>query len=340
MRIGSFEIGERTLIIAELGSNHLGDPALARRTVEAVAQAGADAVKAQMYTPESLVDPTAPVLSYISKTHATQRERFRSLQLARETFRELAAVAHGLGLVFLVTPFDAEAVAFVDPLVPAFKVASGDLTHVSLLRAIVARGKPVILSTGLATTEEVDRAVAEIPPEQLVLLHCVAAYPTPDEEVNLEAIGFLRERYKVPVGWSDHTRGTLAAISAVAVGAQLVEKHFILSREFPAADVELSADPKEFREMVEAIRRVERMRGGPWKIVTPSEAYFRENLRRALYARWDIPVGTVLTEEMLICLRPCDRDTVPANELDVVVGKKVRRTVARETPLRRTDILD
>jgi N-acetylneuraminate synthase/N,N'-diacetyllegionaminate synthase len=340
MRLEALEIGQRTIVVAELGSNHLGDPKLAIQTVEAAAAAGADAVKGQMYRPETLVEPNAPVLSYVPKSHATQRERFRSLQLSEKTVSRIAALAGDLGLVLLMTPFDVEAVEFLDPLVPAFKVASGDLTNTRLLRAIAARSKPVILSTGLATVDEIDRAVAEIPKDQLILLHCVAAYPTPDEEVNLEAIRFLRDRYGVPVGWSDHCRGILSAVAAVAAGAQLVEKHFILSKDLPAADLELSADPSEFREMVGAIRRVERMRGGPWKRVMPGEEYFREHLRRALYARRDIPAGTPLAEDMLITLRPCGLEMVPANDLDAVLGKKVRRTVARETPLRRTDILD
>jgi len=340
MDLGALEIGQRTVVVAELGSNHLGDPRLALQTVEAAATAGADAVKGQMYRPETLVEPNAPVLSYVPKSHASQRDRFRSLQLSEETLSRIADLARDLGLMFLMTPFDIEALEFLDPLVPAFKVASGDLTNIQLLRAIAARGKPVILSTGFARVDEIDRAVAEIPKDQLILLHCVAAYPTPDEEVNLEAIRFLRDRYGVPVGWSDHCRGILSAVAAVAAGAQLVEKHFILSKDLPAADVELSADPSEFREMVGAIRRVERMRGGPWKRVTPGEEYFREHLRRALYARRDIPAGTPLTADMLIALRPCGLGMVPANEMDAVLGRKVRRTVARETPLRNTDVLD
>jgi sialic acid synthase SpsE len=340
VKIGDMEIGERTLIIAEVGSNHCGDPDLARRTLLAAAESGADAVKFQMYDPDTLVDPTMPVLRYIAQTHKTQRERFRSLALPRETFLELADLARRAGVLFLVTPFDERAVDFLDPLVPAFKIASGDLTHVRLLDRVAGTGKPVLLSTGFATVDEIDWAATRIPRERLCLLHCVGAYPTPDEEVSLDTIRFLRERYGVPVGWSDHCRGSVAAVAAVGLGAQVVEKHFLLSRDLPAADVELSADPAEFRAMTEAIRRVERMRGRAERRPSRSEAYFRETLRRAVYAHRDIQAGEPVTAEMLIALRPCGTGMVPAGEINVLVGRTLRRTVARETPIYRTDLCE
>lgn len=338
MRIGNFEVGNRTLIIAEVGSNHCGDVELARRSLAAAAESGADVVKFQMYDPEKLVGLTAPVLSYIAQTHRTQRERFRSLYLPKTMFPELAELARQKGVMFLVTPFDEEAVEFLDPLVPAFKVASGDLTHIRLLRTVAAKEKPVLLSTGMATLEEIDRAVKEFSQSRLILLHCVGAYPTPDEEADLLTIGFLGERYGVPVGWSDHTRGMTAAVAAVALGAQVVEKHFILSKNLPAADVELSADPQEFQNMVQAIRRAERQRGRLWRDPSPSEAYFRENLRRAVYARRDLATGTRLTPDMLIALRPCADGMVPAFEIDAIVGRELRRAVEAETAIYRRDL--
>lgn len=338
MKIGDHDIGARTLIIAEVGSNHCGDAELARRSLLAAAGSGADVVKFQMYRPETLVDPVAPVLKYIAQTHKTQRERLRSLCLPPAVFRELAETARQAGVLFMVTPFDEEAVAFLDPLVLAFKIASGDLTHVRLLRAVAARGKPVLLSTGMAALEEIDRAVKELPNDRLVLLHCVGAYPAPDEEANLLAIGLLRERYGVPVGWSDHTSGWTAAVAAVALGAQVVEKHFVLSKDLSAADVELSVDAEEFGMMVTAIRRVERQRGKAWRQPTDGEAYFRETLRRAVYAGRKIPAGVRITSEMLIALRPCGSDMIPADEIDSIVGRKARRAIDAATPLHRTDL--
>jgi sialic acid synthase SpsE len=335
MQIGGVDIDKRTLVIAEVGSNHCGDMDLARRSVLAAAECGADVVKFQMYDPDQLVDPTMPVLSYIAQTHRTQRERFRSLSLPRETFPELADLATRAKILFMVTPFYEGAVDFLNPLMPAFKIASGDLTHLRLLRAVSATGKPVLLSTGMATTDEIDQAVREVPRERLVLLHCVGAYPTPDEEVNLAVISYLRDRYGVPVGWSDHTRGTAAAVAAVAVGAQVIEKHFILSKDLPAADVELSSDPSEFRNMVDTIRRIERMHGSPEKRPTPSEAYFREKLRRAVYAARDLVAGEVLRMDDVILLRPFVPGGISAQNIEGLEGRRLITSVRKHEVLLR-----
>ena len=219
MVIDSFEIGSRTMVIAEVGSNHIGNPELAVKTAVAAAESGADAVKFQMYTAEKLIDGKTPVLKYIAQTHATQRERFKSLQLPKEAFVAFARTVKELGLIFLTTPFDEDAVDFLDPLVPAFKIASGDLTNLRLIQRVVSKDKPVLLATGFSPLEEIDWAVSQIPRDRLILLHCVGAYPTPDEEVNLESIRFLRDRYGVPVGISDHSRGILAPVAAAALGA-------------------------------------------------------------------------------------------------------------------------
>jgi len=340
MRIGNCEIGSRTLIIAEVGSNHCGDPELARRSLIAAAESGADAVKFQMYDPNKLVGPTCPVLSYITQTQRTQRERFKSLCLPKTMFPELAKLARQKGVMFLVTAFDEDAVSFLDPLVPAFKVASGDLTHVRLLRAVAAQNKPLLVSTGMATMEEIDRAVKELPLGRLVLMHCVGAYPTPPEEVNLHVIGLLRERYGTPVGWSDHTKDGSAAVAAVAMGAAVVEKHFILSKELPAADTALSADPKEFKKMVEAIRTVEQMKGRPQRHPTKSEEYFREMLRRSVHASCDIRAGCAITSEMLIALRPCPNGAIPATEIENIIGRISRRTILAETVIQWDDLVN
>lgn len=332
--IGPWTVGDRTLVVAEVGSNHCGDPELARRSVAAAVSAGADAIKLQLYDPDTIIEPAAPVLGYVPKTHATQRERFRSLILGRDVFLELAELSRQAGLLFLVTPFDEEAVAFLDPLVPAFKVASGDLTNLRLLRRIFQTGKPVIVSTGFATLDEIDWLCRQVPPERLVLLHCVGAYPTPAEQVHLGAIPFLRQRYGVPVGFSDHTVGIEAAVGAVAAGACLIEKHFMLSRDLPVADVTLSATPDELARMVQAIRRMEPMAGRPGKAVQPSEEYFRVQLRRSVYAARLLDVGEVVAEKDVIPLRPWVASGVDAAEIDSVIGCRVARRIERETPIR------
>lgn len=333
MKIGNIEVGSRTLVIAEVGSNHCGNPDLARRSLLAAAESGADVVKFQMYDPDKLVDPTAPVLSYIAQTHASQRERFRSLALSRQTFLELARLASEAGVLFLVTPFDEEAVDFLDPLVPAFKIASGDLTNSRLLARVVETNKPVIVSTGFATVEEVDWLVQRVPKDLLCLMHCVGVYPTPPEQVHLEAIGFLAERYGVPVGFSDHTAGITAALAAVAKGARIIEKHFLLSGDLPAADVGLSATPEEFRDMVSGIRRIERMNGVRGKSVQPSEQYFRSQMRRSVYAARDLAPGEIIGEADILSLRPYVAGGINVQDIGQVLGRRLLKPVEKDQPL-------
>jgi len=333
MRIGEVELGDRTLVIAEVGSNHCGDENVARKSLLAAAESGADAVKFQMYDPEKLIDATTPVLSYIAQTHQTQRERFRSLRLSRDIFLELADLAKRKGVLFLVTPFDEEAVDFLDPLVPAFKIASGDLTNARLLKRVVETKKPVIVSTGFAAVEEIDWLVRQIPKPQLCLMHCVGAYPTPPEHVHLEAIRFLKDKYGVPVGFSDHTAGITAAMAAVAKGASLIEKHFLLSRDLPAADVGLSVTPEEFCEMVKGIRQIERMNGTYGKSVQPSEEYFRVQLRRSVYAARNLRAGEILNEKDVMPLRPFVPDGIEAREIASLEGRTVRVPVDKDQPL-------
>lgn len=333
VRIGHFEVGERTLIIAEVGSNHCGDAEIARRSLVAAAECGADMVKFQLYHPEQLVEPDAPVLSYIAQTHRSQRERFRSLSLPRDLFLELAGLAREKGVQFLVTPFDEQAVEFLDPLVPAFKVASGDLTNIRLLKHIAATGKPMIVSTGFATLQEIDWLVGQMPRRQLCLLHCVGAYPTPLEQVHLAAIPFLAERYGVPVGFSDHTVGPLAALGAVAAGACVIEKHFMLSKDLQAADRVLSLDPEEFRWMVDGIRKIERMKGESGKSVQPAEQYFRTQLRRSVYAARDLQAGESLRPEDVIPLRPYVAGAWPVERIEELVGRQLARPVGKERPI-------
>jgi N,N'-diacetyllegionaminate synthase len=317
-----------TVIIAEVGSNHTGDAGLAREAVAAAKEAGADIVKFQMYKAEELVDATMPVLKYIAQTHKTQRERFKSLQLQESVFADLARLSADAGLGFMVTPFYEDAVDFLDPLVPAFKVASGDMTHLPLLRKIAATGKPVFMSTGLSTLPEIDWAVTQMPKERLHLLHCIGAYPTPDAQVNLNTIPFMAERYGIPVGFSDHTRGTTASVAAVACGATAIEKHFLPRVDAKVADKDLSVGVADFRRMVDEIRRVEAMRGGKAKILQPDEQYFCTTLRRSLYARADIPAGAALSADNMIPLRPWSAEAVSPMQWDEMIGRKVKRPIA------------
>jgi N,N'-diacetyllegionaminate synthase len=329
----------KTLIIAEVGSNHFGDIGLAKESVAAAKEAGADVVKFQLYRAEELVDDKMPVLKYITQTHDTQRERFKSLQFDQKIFTELADLAEAAGLHYLVTPFYPDAVEFLNPMVPAFKVASGDMTNKQLIDVCVATGKPVIVSTGLSSLGEVDWMVDQVPEEQLHILHCVGVYPTPDDQVSLNTIPYLAKRYDQPIGYSDHGRGFTAPVAAVALGAHIIEKHFMADLSVPVADKDLSIGVADFKAMVSEIRRVEKMRGVEEKELQEGEGYFQSTLRRSIYAKRDIPANTPIEKDWLIPLRPWSKEAVSPSDLDDLVGRKINTLVSANTPILKSDLV-
>ena len=328
-RIGACDPAEQVVIIAEIGNCHEGDPALAERLVHLAADAGADAVKFQTITPHQLV----------STNDAARLERLRSFALAPDVYRHLASVATERGLAFLSTPFDLEAVAFLDPLVPAFKIASGDNDFLPLLRAVAARRKPILLSTGLADAAHLDRVRATLdaawgraePRPALALLHCVVSYPTPDDDANLAAISALA-RWADVVGYSDHTLGIDAAPAAVALGARIIEKHFTIDHAYSDfRDHALAAEPDEFAAMVHAIRRVERMLGSGTIGLQTSEAASAVAVRRSIAADRDLPPGHCIELKDLRWIRP--GNGVPCGAEDQIVGRILGRAVREGEPL-------
>jgi len=323
MKIGAHEPATRVLVIAEIGNNHEGDEATAHRMIGAAARAGADAVKFQAIVPTELVN-------------ASQRERLTQLGrlcLPFESFARLAATAKEDGMVFLCTPFSESAVPVLDPLVPAWKIASGDLDHEPLLQCCAATGKPVILSTGARTLAEVQRSV-EILRSQgapaVALLHCVLAYPAPDDSMNLRAIRALAASADA-VGWSDHALGIEVAIAAVAAGARIIEKHFTLDKTCTTfRDHALSADPQDLRTMVDRIRLLERWLGSPEKRRTDIESGAAAAWRGA-YARRDLPAGAMLRAEDIAWLRPSTG--VTPRDLGRLLARPLARAVVVGEPI-------
>ncbi|MDV2502397.1 MAG: N-acetylneuraminate synthase family protein [bacterium] len=335
MRIGPHDLTQRVLIIAEIGLNHEGDLEAAERLIHLAAEAGVDAVKFQTLRAEHIVSAQDP----------EWRDIFRSLELSFEAFGHLAAVAHEQGVSFLSTPFDEESVDFLDPLVPAFKIASGDLTALPLVARIAEKGKPILLSTGMSDEEEIIQALDTISgaiggaalSERVVLLHCVSSYPTPPEQANLASIPFLRDRFELLVGYSDHTLGIQACEGAVALGAVALEKHFTdckTGRTF--RDHALSADPDDMATLVKRVRALEPMLGRYRKAPMPIEADNRQTMRRSLATAQNITAGTVVEEGMLTVLRPATG--IPPNEIEQVVGRRVARDLARGDLVRWDDL--
>lgn len=335
VRLGarSLGIGHPCYVIAEAGVNHNGDPQLALRLIEAAAAAGADAVKFQTFRAELLVTPAAPKAEYQTRATGageTQLEMLKRLELPQDAYPALQAHCLSHGVTLLSTPFDPDSADMLEALaVPAFKIASGEITNLPLLRHVAAKGRPLLVSTGMATLGDVEAALQAIrsggnPP--VALLHCVSCYPAAPAEVNLRAMETLSRAFSLPVGFSDHTVGTEVALAAVALGACLVEKHLTLDKGLPGPDHQASADPAEFAFLVRGIRNVEQALGHGRKEPSPREAATAAVARRSLTAARDIEAGELLQAEMIAIRRP-GTGLAPAL-FPVLVGRAARRRIA------------
>ncbi len=339
--VGGRPIGEGypCFVIAEAGVNHNEDVELGKALIRAAKEHGADAIKFQTYRAERLSTRTAPRYWVESDDpNGTQFDTFAKLDgLDDAGHRELQAYAQKVGILWLSTPFDEDAVDFLDSLgVPAFKVASADMTCHPFLEHVARKGKPVFLSTGTATLGEVDeavRVVRETGNDQLVLLHCTLSYPCPPEAINLRAMVTMREIFpQYPVGLSDHSLGITVPVAAVALGAAAIEKHFTVDKRLPGSpDHHLSVDPLELKAMVEGIRTVEAALGSPRKEPVPAEMAAHRLARRSLVAARQIPKGTVITREMLTWKRP--GTGIPPKFLPMVIGRTARVDIAPDQVL-------
>ncbi len=330
--------GAPVFIVAEAGVNHNGDPALARRLVDVAAEAGADAVKFQTFRSEALVSRSAPKAAYqreAADRDESQAEMLARLELTLDQHAELQEHCAKRGILFFSSPFDERSADVLDTLgVRLFKLPSGEITNLPFLRHVAAKGKPIILSTGMSTLAEVAEAVAQIRAAGdplLALLHCVSAYPAPASEMNLRAMDTLRERFGCPVGLSDHTLGIEVAVAAVARGAAIVEKHLTLDKRLPGPDHRASLDPGEMAALVRAIRTVEAALGDGEKRPMPSEDDTRRVARKSLVAARPIRAGERLTADLIAIKRP-GTGISPA-DLPRVLGRTVRRNLAADEVL-------
>ncbi len=331
---------DSTLLVAELSANHGGSLERALETVRAASACGADAVKIQTYTADTLtIDSERPEFRITDGPWAgySLHQLYREAHTPWEWHPALTEAAASAGIPLFSTPFDATAVDFLEKLgVPAYKVASFELVDLELLEKVAATGKPVLLSTGMASFEEIGVAVAAIrrvwrtADPGLVLLHCVSAYPAPPEGMHLATIGRLAEEFDVVPGLSDHTLGTEVAATAVALGARVIEKHFTLSRALGGPDGHFSLEPAEFQRLTEGVRAVERTLGTVRDGPTAEE---RGNLlfRRSIFAVADIAAGEALTRENVRVIRP--GHGLAPKHLPEVLGRRAARACPRGTPI-------
>ena len=300
VKIGEHFIGENEpcLIIAEAGINHNGDMKKAKMLIDAAANCGADVVKFQTRLPECEMLPQAPTADYVGEPLF---ELLKKVELSRKDHIKLKDYATDKGILFLSTPFSREAVDLLEELgVEAYKVGSGEMTNLPLLEYIAAKGKPILLSTGMSTLDEVKESVAFLRrfTESLVILHCVSSYPARYEDLNLGFIKRLKKEFGLPVGISDHSVGIYSALAAVALGACVVEKHFTIDRDWPGPDQKASITPQELAELAKGVRAIEKALGDT-KRVTPEESEIQKMARESVVSLVDIPKGAVIEESMV-----------------------------------------
>jgi N-acetylneuraminate synthase len=329
--------GQPAYIVAEMSANHGQDYDEAVRILEAAKQAGADAVKLQTYTPNTLTIDCDNEYFRITGTLWEGRTLFDLYSEAYTPWDwqpRLKEVADRLGLDLFSTPFDDTAVDFLEAMqVPAYKIASFENVDLPLLRRIARTGKPIIMSTGMATLAELDEAVRTIREASggpLALLKCTSAYPAPPEEMNLHTIPHLQQAFGVPVGLSDHTLGIAGPVAAVALGACIIEKHFTLSRAKPGPDSAFSLEPPEFKAMVEAVRTAENALGGVSYALGRQESKSRV-FRRSLFVVRDMKTGEVFTPETVRSIRP--GYGMHTRYLGEIIGRAARCDIRRGTPL-------
>jgi len=336
IRIANKLIGEKqpVFIIAEAGVNHNGRVKLAKKLVDAAKAAGADAIKFQTFKAEELATPQAPKAVY-QKRHGqgrTQYEMLKALELSAAEFRGLLQYCQKKKIVFLSTPFDPHSAHFLQQLgIPAFKISSGDLTNLPLLAQIAKYGKPVILSTGMATLLDVRlavRAIYRAGNKKLVLLHCTSNYPTRAEDVNLKAMLTLKEKFGLPVGYSDHSLGLEVPTAAVAMGACVIEKHITLNKKATGPDHRSSLTPAELKKLVQAIRRTEVMFGNGLKEPQASEKETKKVARKSLVSATEINKGKLITRGMLAVKRP--GTGIAPKYLSYFIGKLAKRNMTRD----------
>jgi pseudaminic acid synthase len=339
MKIGAFDFSERkTLIIAELSANHNGSLELAKETIRAAKRAGADCIKLQTYKADTITLDIKN--SQFKIDHGTTwdgrhlYDLYEEAHLPWDWHQELFETAAREGLVCFSSPFDPTAVELLEALnVPAYKIASYEITDIPLIELVASKGKPVIISTGIAGEDDIRLAIEACKKqgnEHIIILKCTSAYPTPPDEVNLATIPEIANRFNVMVGLSDHTMGIVAPVLAIAFGARVIEKHFILDKSEGGVDAHFSLDEKEFKEMVDAVRSAEKMIGKVTFEIT-NKMRSQRDFSRSLYVAEDIKEGELITEDNVRSVRP--GFGLHPKYWREILGKKANKDLLKGTPM-------
>ncbi len=339
VKVANKTIGEGypCFIIAEAGSNHDGKLEQAYQLIDVAKQAGADAVKFQTFSAEKLYSKKTPTMEYVKKNKLlkdgeTVWDLIKKVEMPRDWHAKLADYCKKKDIIFLSTPFDLDAVDQLEAVgIPAYKIASYEITHLPLIEACAKTGKPIIQSTGMADLTDIEVALNTIYKagnRDVVLLHCAINYPAQIQDINLKNMETMRIAFNVPVGFSDHTLGITADIVAVALGAKVIEKHFTLSRKLTGPDHPFAVEPEELAAMVKAIRDTEASFGSAIKKHTPVEEEMYRLARRSLVAARSIPKGTQITRDMIEVKRP--GFGIPTRMMEALIGRTAKINIEED----------
>jgi len=305
-------------IIAEAGINHNGDIDLAKKLVETASEIKSDCIKFQMFKTE-----------YLCNKNSKYYNAFKKLEFSSDEWKEIAKHAKKNNILFTSSVFDHEHADLLDNIGSSFfKIASGDLTYHQLLEYIAKKNKPIILSTGMANINEVEEALNVIYAKgnkDVVLLHCVSTYPAYYQDLNLKYINVLKEKFGIPVGFSDHTIGNLSAFAAVSIGAKVIEKHFTLNKNLEGFDHKLSLNPEEFSNLINGIRIIEKVKGDGKRKISNLERESIKNARRSIHANKMIKKGEIITKDMIKIVRPSEG--IKPKYLNKVIGKRAKKNI-------------
>lgn len=339
MQIEDFEINSESsvFIIAELSANHMNDFEIAKKTIKAMADSGADAVKFQTYTADTItIDCDNEYFQIKQGTIWDGRvlyDLYKEASMPWDWQGELKKYAEDLGLIAFSSPFDKTSVDFLETIdVPAYKIASYEINDIPLIEYVAKKGKPIIISTGIASLEDIELAIETCKNagnNQIAILKCTSSYPAPLDEINLNTIPALKEKFNTTVGLSDHTMGSEVAIASVALGAKIIEKHFILDINMEGPDSEFSMEPHEFKQMVDSIRNIEKALGNDTFELT-EKMIINQDFSRSLFVVEDMKKGEIITEEKVRSIRP--GFGLHTKYLKYILGKKVNQNLKKGTP--------
>ncbi|MBN2321149.1 MAG: N-acetylneuraminate synthase family protein [Acidobacteria bacterium] len=333
-------LGSKVFVVAEIGINHNGNVSQAIKMIDEAAGSGADAVKFQSFRVDKLLIPSQNRYAQQMGSMESAYQMLRRCELSWEDQEKLKKHADEKNILFLSTPFDEETVDFLDSLgVPAYKIASSDITHVPLLRHVASKGKPIFMSTGMSFLSEVGDALQVLRSsgaKEILLMHCVSAYPTPPQNMNLRSLETLQSHFELPVGLSDHSEGILMPLIAVALGAVVIEKHFTLDKNASGADHKCSMDPEDLRQLVKGLRNVEASLGDGRKRPSDIEEEGRLLGRRSIVAAVDIRIHETIAPWMLSFKRP--GSGLEPRYQEKITGMIARRNIGKNTILQWEDL--